>query len=118
MTGKSASRESACCFIGDQVASYESVMANKEVNFRLLLNHFIAIPNDEVRIVELPLRPYGMYWNDFQKDDILEITVAGNPVILFPIPGVRALRGENTGTHIIHCLAGGDDSSCLIIPCV
>ena len=51
-----------------------------------------------------------------QKDDIMQLSVAGNPLLPFPIPGVKPLQGKNTGTHIIHCLDRGEDSSCLIVP--
>lgn len=52
-----------------------------------------------------------------QKNDIMELTISGNPVIPFPLPGVSTLQGENVGNHVIHCLDRGEDSSCLVIPC-
>lgn len=42
-----------------------------------------------------------------QKDDIMELTISGNPMIPFPLPGVPTLQGENVGNHIIHCLDRG-----------
>lgn len=46
----------------------------------------------------------------------MEFTVSGNPVIPFPIPGVKPLYGTNTGDHIIHCFDRGENSSCLVVP--
>ncbi|KAJ5745724.1 hypothetical protein N7520_010906 [Penicillium odoratum] len=86
-------------------------------SFEPLYEHKEKVPlvKGEVRVVEIPLRPYGMYW---QKGDIMEFSVSGKPVLPFPIPGVQPLEGKNTGTHVIHCLNSGENSSCLIIPCV
>ncbi|KAJ6017750.1 hypothetical protein N7451_001129 [Penicillium sp. IBT 35674x] len=53
-----------------------------------------------------------------RKDDIMVLTISGNPVLPFPIPVVKNARGKNTGVHSIHCFDRGNDSSCFIIPCV
>ncbi|KAK5700280.1 hypothetical protein LTS12_028429, partial [Elasticomyces elasticus] len=59
--------------------------------FEPLYEHAEKVPlvNGETRVVEIPLRPYGMYW---QKDDIMEFSISGNPVLPFPIPGVQPLQ--------------------------
>ncbi|OJJ03447.1 hypothetical protein ASPVEDRAFT_63144 [Aspergillus versicolor CBS 583.65] len=75
----------------------------------------LPLTKGEVRAVEIPLRPYGMYW---KKGDVMELTVSGNPLLPFPIPGVRQVQGRNTGVHTIHCGDRGEESSCLIVPYV
>ncbi|KAJ5809234.1 alpha/beta-hydrolase [Penicillium pulvis] len=101
---------------GQLRVSHAHQLSEHATSFEPLYAHVDRVPltKGEVRVVEIPLRPYGMYW---RKDDIMELTVAGNPVLPFPIPGVKPLQGTNTGTHIIHCLDRGDDSSCLVVPC-
>ncbi|KAJ5930380.1 hypothetical protein N7466_005873 [Penicillium verhagenii] len=75
----------------------------------------LPLSKGEKRLVEIPLRPYGMFW---KKNDIMELTIAGNPILPFPIPAVKSAHGKNTGLHTIHCFDRGNDSSCFIIPIV
>ncbi|PYH40383.1 alpha/beta-hydrolase [Aspergillus saccharolyticus JOP 1030-1] len=100
---------------GQLRVSHAHQLSEHATSFEPLYAHTERIPltQGEIRVVEIPLRPYGMFW---RKDDVMELTIAGNPVLPFPIPGVKPLQGTNTGAHTIHCLDRGDDSSCLVVP--
>ncbi|KAJ0423109.1 Alpha/Beta hydrolase protein [Aspergillus carlsbadensis] len=68
----------------------------------------------EIRALDLQIRPYGMYW---EKDDVLQFTVAGKSVLPFPFP-VELQQTENSGKHNIHCGGRGEESSDLLLPFV
>ncbi|KAI0127396.1 Alpha/Beta hydrolase protein [Xylariales sp. AK1849] len=67
----------------------------------------------EVRALDIPLRPYGMYW---QKGDFLKFTVSGKAVIPIPLPDIAPHSTNNKGRHTIHCGGRGQDSSYLVVP--
>ncbi|KAL4801506.1 Alpha/Beta hydrolase protein [Aspergillus unguis] len=100
---------------GQVRVSHASQKAKSSTPFEPLYEHKEEIPlaKGEKRVVEIPLRPYGMFW---KKGTVMELTVSGNPVIPFPIPGVEPLYGRNEGEHVIHCFDRGEDSSCLVVP--
>ncbi|KAJ5588514.1 hypothetical protein N7537_011192 [Penicillium hordei] len=75
---------------GQMRVSHSTQKSRTSVPFEPIYEHTKEIPlvKGEKRVVEIPLRPYGMYW---KKGTIMELTVSGNPVIPFPIPGVKPL---------------------------
>ncbi|KAL4772007.1 Alpha/Beta hydrolase protein [Aspergillus nidulans var. acristatus] len=73
----------------------------------------VPLKKGEVRELDIPLRPYGMYW---ERGDILQLVVSGHSLVSFPIPDIAPHSTENKGVHIIHCCMNGSESSYLLVP--
>jgi len=75
----------------------------------------IMLTPNETRVLDIPMRPYGMWWS---KGDVLRFTIKGVPVIPFAIPGTKGPSTDNQGEHVIHVGGLGEGSSYLILPVV
>jgi len=98
-------------------ASHALDKDERSTSERPLYKHTRKVPlkKGEVRVLDVPISPYGMYW---EKGDVLQFTVSGQPINPFPLPGVKGPETDNKGIHTIHCGGREAESSYLLVPVV
>ncbi|KAB8226377.1 Alpha/Beta hydrolase protein [Aspergillus novoparasiticus] len=53
----------------------------------------------EVRAIQIPLRPYGMFW---KAGDEMRLAIKGSTIVPFPLPEVKPPPNPNMGPHRLH----------------
>ncbi|KAK2775050.1 hydrolase CocE/NonD family protein [Colletotrichum kahawae] len=80
-----------------------------------LFTEKISLKKGERRALNIPMSPYGMFW---EKADYLRLTIQGSAVIPFALPGLEMHSTDNKGLHVVHCGGNGEESSHLLMPIV